>query len=50
MLASTIAIAGKINETSGKFLFKSLLDPGGSHVIINRRALPLNIETFESDL
>ena len=43
---NTLTIAKKVNDTSGRFLFKSLLDHGGSHVLINRRNLPKDIELF----
>ena len=43
---STLAIARKLNDSHGRFLFKSLLDHGGSHVLVNRRALPKDVELF----
>ena len=49
LVSSTVAVARKINEQAGKFLFRSLLDPGGSHVLVNQRSLPNDVETFEAD-
>jgi len=49
MIPTTLTIAKRINDVSGQFLFKSLLDPGGSHVLINKRALPKGAELFTSD-
>ena len=48
MIPSTVATAKKINDQTGKYLFKCLLDPGGSHVMVNKRALPAEAETFRS--
>lgn len=44
----TLAIATSINETKGRFLFKALQDPGGSHNLIRKNRLPSNIEIFTS--
>jgi hypothetical protein len=46
MTPSTLAIAKQVNEQKGQFLFKSLLDPGGSHVLLNRRSLPKDCQLF----
>jgi hypothetical protein len=46
MVPSTLAIAKQVNDFKGHFLFKSLLDPGGSHIMINKHSLPRGLETF----
>lgn len=47
LLPITLAIAKQINDIKGQFLFKSLLDHGGSHVLVNKQSLPSNCELFE---
>ena len=49
LIPTTLAVAKKINEVQGKFLFRSLLDHGGSHVMIQARSLPKDCEVFTQD-
>jgi hypothetical protein len=46
MVPSTIAMAKQVNDVKTKAIYKSLLDPGGSNVIIKRSALPKDVELF----
>lgn len=39
LIPATLATARKVSETQGNFLFKALLDTGGSHVMIRKAAL-----------
>ena len=45
LLPTTLAVAKKINDHSRNYLFCSLLDHGGSHVVIQGQSLPPNCET-----
>jgi hypothetical protein len=46
MTPSTLAIVKRINNSKGQFIYKLLLDHGGSHVLIKQSALPNNIELY----
>jgi hypothetical protein len=48
MVQSTIAISKQINDIKGRFIYKALLDHGGSHVIIKKSTLPKNVELFST--
>lgn len=48
LIPTTLATAKAINEINGRYVFRSLLDHGGSHVMIQRRCLPANCETFQN--
>ena len=47
LIPTTLATATQINNKLGKYWFKSLLDHGGSHVMIEQRCIPKDIELFE---
>jgi hypothetical protein len=49
MVPTTLSVAKKVNEQTGRYFFKSLFDSGGTSVMINRRCLPTNCEIFEYD-
>jgi len=40
---STLAIVKQINSTKGNFLLKSLLDHGGSHVLVRQSSIPKEV-------
>jgi hypothetical protein len=40
LLPTTLAVANQVNNQKGKFMSKTLLDHGGSHVMIQKRCLP----------
>ncbi len=47
MVPTTLSVAKKVNEQTGRYFFKSLFDSGGTSVMINKRCLPTNCEIFE---
>lgn len=46
LIPATLATARKVSETKGNFLFKALLDTGGSHVMIRKAALPNDTQVY----
>ena len=49
LIPTTLATAKQINSIQGRFVFRSLLDHGESHVMVHRRCLPANCETFRNE-
>ena len=40
LLPITLAVSDQVNNKKGKYFYKSLLDHGGSHVMIQARCIP----------
>ena len=49
LIPTTLAVSKQINEVKGHFVFKTLLNHRGSHVLIQRRCLPKNAQLFQSN-
>jgi hypothetical protein len=49
MVSSTLAIIKQVNETKSNGIYKSLLDPGGSNVMVKRSSLPKGIELLPTN-
>ncbi len=49
LIPTTLATAKQINEVHGRLIFCSLLNHGGSRVILQRRYLPSNCPTFTNE-
>ena len=49
MVPSTLSICRKINETEGKYYFKSLFDSGATEVMVKKAALPTYLQVFTTE-
>ncbi len=49
LIPTILATAKQVNEVTGRFVFCSLLDHGGSHVMMQQRCLPARCETFQNE-
>ena len=49
LIPVTLATARKVSDSTGNFLFKALLDTGGSHVMIRKAALPHDTRLYNDD-
>ena len=49
LIPVTLATARKVSEAQGNFLFKALLDTGGSHVMVRKAALPRDTQLYSDD-
>ena len=48
LLPITLAVSNQVNNKKGKYFYKSLLDHGGSHVMIQAGCLPRDCEIFSN--